>query len=56
MASPMADPSVPDFGRKVVPGMTNAPQPMILPRARDQTFIGFNLRSKFKFVSFFIGY
>ena len=36
-AMPMAVPNGPAIGRKVVPGMINAPQPTAHPNASDQT-------------------
>ncbi|MBE8953317.1 MAG: hypothetical protein SR1Q7_09270 [Quinella sp. 1Q7] len=39
-AMPSAVPSGPPIGKKVVPGMTNAPQPTAQPKDNAQTFSG----------------
>ena len=40
----IAVPSVPAFGRKVVPGIINAPQPIMQPNARAHTLSGLRPR------------
>lgn len=42
-------PNDPPWGRNESPGITKAPQPIILPRAKDQTLARFN--DFFKLVS-----
>lgn len=44
---PIAVPRGPAVSRNKLPGMTKAPQPMMLPKAKAQTLIGLRLLSSF---------